>query len=138
MDYKIALSDVADDQLRKAIAAPLVQYNEAQAGPGHYRPLVLVLRDSSDAVIGGLWASTGYGWLYTQMLMVPAGLRGQGMGKRLMQQAEEEARRRGCHHAWVDTQFGARPFYERLGYTVFGELTDYPPGFSRTFLKKTL
>lgn len=52
--------------------------------------------------------------------------------------AEAEARRRGCHHAWVDTQFGARGFYERLGYVAFGELPDYPPGFVRTFLRKTL
>ena len=29
-------------------------------------------------------------------------------------------------------------FYERLGYTVFGELADYPPGYTRTFLKKSL
>jgi GNAT superfamily N-acetyltransferase len=89
-------------------------------------------------VIGGLWASTGYGWLYTQMLLVPESLRGQGVGQRLMADAEEEARRRGCRNAWVDTQFGARPFYERLGYVVFGELADYPPGFTRSFLKKAL
>jgi GNAT superfamily N-acetyltransferase len=138
MDYTISLGDVADEQLRKAIAAPLVRYNEDLAGPGHYRPLVLVLRDNSGAVIGGLWASTGYGWLYTQLLMVPESLRGQGVGKRLMEEAEAEASRRGCLHAWVDTQFGARPFYEKLGYFVFGELPDYPPGFTRTFLKKTL
>lgn len=138
MSWNITLSDVADDQLRKAIAAPLLQYNEAQAGPSQHRLLVLVIRDSAGAVIGGLWAATGYGWLYTQLLAVPESLRGQGVGTRLMQQAEEEAARRGCHHAWVDTQFGARPFYERLGYVVFGELPDYPPGFSRTFLKKTL
>lgn len=138
MEYTLELSDVVDDQVRKAIAAPLLQYNEAQAGPSQHRLLVLVIRDSAGAVIGGLWAATGYGWLYTQLLAVPESLRGQGVGMRLMQQAEEEAARRGCHHAWVDTQFGARPFYERLGYVVFGELPDYPPGFSRTFLKKTL
>lgn len=138
MEYTIALSEVADDTLRKAIAAPLLQYNESLAGPSHHQPLVLVIRDRSDAVIGGLWGATGHGWLYTQMLTVPESLRGQGVGSRLMQLAEEEAVRRGCHHAWVDTQFGARPFYERLGYVVFGELPDYPPGFSRIFLKKTL
>ena len=138
MDYTIQLSDVAADEVRKTIAGPLIQYNEALAGPGHYTPLVLALRDAAGAVIGGLWASTGYGWLYTQMLLVPESLRGQGVGQRLMAQAEDEARRRGCHHAWVDTQFGARPFYEKLGYAVFGELPDYPPGFARSFLQKAL
>jgi GNAT superfamily N-acetyltransferase len=138
MKYTVQLSDVATDTVRQAIAGPLLRYNESLAGPGHYQPLVLALHDEAGAVIGGLWASTGYGWLYTQMLLVPEGLRGQGVGQQLMAQAEDEARRRGCRHAWVDTQFGARPFYEQLGYAVFGELPDYPPGFTRTFLKKAL
>ena len=138
MAHRIELSHVAVDAVRQAIAGPLVRYNESLAGPGHYTPLVLALHDASDAVIGGLWASTGYGWLYTQMLLVPESLRGQGVGQQLMQQAEDEARRRGCHHAWLDTQFGARGFYEKLGYTAFGELPDYPPGFARSFLSKKL
>jgi GNAT superfamily N-acetyltransferase len=138
MSYRIELSDVAVDAVRQAIAAPLVRYNEALAGPGVYRPLVLALRDEAGEVMGGLWGSTGYGWLYTQMLLVPESLRGQGVGQQLMQQAEDEARRRGCHHAWLDTQFGARGFYEKLGYTAFGQLPDYPPGFARSFLSKAL
>jgi ribosomal protein S18 acetylase RimI-like enzyme len=32
----------------------------------------------------------------------------------------------------------ALALYRRLGYTVFGELEDYPPGFSRFFLQKKL
>jgi predicted N-acetyltransferase YhbS len=138
MAYTLALCEEADDLVRMAIAAPLLQYNEAQAGPSQHRTLVLVIRDDGGAVIGGLWGATSHGWLYTQMLAVPKSLRGQGVGTQLMRRAEAEACRRGCLQAWVDTQFGARPFYERLGYTVFGELSDYPTGFSRAFLKKTL
>jgi hypothetical protein len=29
----------------------------------------------------------------------------------------------------------ARPFCERLGYEVFGELDDFPPGHARYFMK---
>jgi hypothetical protein len=40
---------------------------------------------------------------------------------------------------WLDTfSFQAREFHERLGYTVFGTITDCPPGHSRFFLKKAL
>jgi hypothetical protein len=47
--------------------------------------------------------------------------------------------RRGCHGVWLDTfTFQARGFYERLGYSVFGAIEDYPPGHSRHFLKKDL
>jgi hypothetical protein len=38
---------------------------------------------------------------------------------------------------WLDTfSFQARPFYEKLGYEVFGQLEDYPRGHSRYFLQK--
>jgi ribosomal protein S18 acetylase RimI-like enzyme len=134
----ITLQDHADDAVRSAIAASLVAYNESLAGPSGHRPLVLALRNETGSLVGGLWGATSYGWLYTQMLAVPATLRGGGVGTRLMQDAEAEAVRRGCTHAWVDTQFGALGFYERLGYRVFGELPQYPPGFTRSFLTKAL
>lgn len=135
---RIELVAEPDDALRRAIMAPLLAFNEALAGPSGHRTLALALRDAEGAVCGGLWGSTAYGWLYTQMLAVPAQARGCGLGRELMQMAEAEARRRGCTDAWVDTQFGARAFYERLGYAVFGELAGYPPGFTRSFLRKSL
>jgi GNAT superfamily N-acetyltransferase len=135
---KIELAVEPDDGLRLAIQAPLRQFNEAQAGPSHYQTLALAVRDEAGLVCGGLWGHTAYGWLYTQLLTVPEAARGQGLGRQLMLAAEAEAQRRGCHHAWVDTIFGARGFYERLGYAVFGELPEHPPGFTRCFLKKDL
>ncbi|EHR68931.1 acetyltransferase [Burkholderiales bacterium JOSHI_001] len=136
--WQLSLADAPDDPLRRAIAAPLLAHNETLAGPSGHQPLALVLRNAAGAIGGGLWGATSFGWLYTHMLVVPAAARGQGLGRALMAAAEAEARQRGCHHAWVDTQFGARGFYESLGYTVFGELPDHPPGFTRSFLQKAL
>jgi len=127
-----------DEALRQAIQAPLVAFNRALAGPSGHETLALAVRDEAGAMVGGLWGATSYGWLYTQLLAVPEAARGQGLGRRLMLAAEDIARQRGCRNAWVDTQFGARGFYERLGYRVFGELPDYPPGFTRSFLTKAL
>jgi GNAT superfamily N-acetyltransferase len=71
-------------------------------------------------------------------LVVAEAMRGTGLGRQTMSLAEDEAQRRGCRGAWLDTySFQARRFYERLGYTVFGTLADYPPGHSRIFLSKT-
>ena len=70
---------------------------------------------------------------------IPEEMRGTGVGRTLMQRAEEEALRRGCHQVWLDTfSFQARGFYEKLGYAVFGALDDYPVGHSRFFLRKTI
>ena len=73
------------------------------------------------------------------MFHLPEEARGQGTGRRILIAAEEEAVRRGCRYAWLDTfSFQARGFYEKLGYSVFGTLEDYPAGHSRYFLRKTL
>ena len=139
MEYTLKITDVADEEIRKSILAPLVAYNESQAGPSQGRPLVIQVRDKTEVVIGGLWGYTGYGWLFTQLLVVPESLRGLGVGTKLMQLAEREAMARGCHGAWLDTfEFQARAFYERIGYVCFGELPNYPSGFSRFFMKKEL
>jgi GNAT superfamily N-acetyltransferase len=82
---------------------------------------------------------TYWGWLYVEILWLDARARGRGLGARLMAMAEQEAQRRGCRGAHLDTMsFQALPFYERMGYTVFGVLEDLPPGHRRYFLKKKL
>ena len=139
MRYTLSLTDVADEDLRKLIIAPLVEYNAAQAGPSQSTPLVITIRDAENAVVGGLWGSSGYDWLFIQLLVVPSALRGTGVGTEIMRLAEGEAANRGCRGVWLDTfEFQARGFYERLGFECFGELSDYPKGFSRFFMRKLL
>jgi GNAT superfamily N-acetyltransferase len=139
MEYTLSITDVADEEVRKAIVAPLVEYNSSQAGPSQNRPIAVLVKDKEGEVVGGLWGHKGYDWLFTQLLVVPASLRGRGVGTEIMQLAEREAMNRGCHGAWLDTfEFQACGFYERIGYECFGELPSYPKGFSRFFMKKTL
>ena len=133
------VTDAADAEIREAIVGPLVAYNADQTGLNDYRPLVVVVRDAHDQVVGGLWGKTSYGWLFVELLFVPESMRGTGVGTRIMEQAETEAIARGCHGAWLDTfEFQARGFYEKRGYTCFGELPEYPRGSSRYFMRKEL
>ena len=54
-------------------------------------------------------------------------------------EAEEAARRRGCHGVHLMTgSFNALPFYQKRGYTVFGVLTDMPTGHTQYFMTKSL
>jgi ribosomal protein S18 acetylase RimI-like enzyme len=92
-----------------------------------------------DRVVGGVVGEIFGGWLYISLLWVEESLRHQGYGTNLMDMLEKEAIQRGCRYAHVDTfSFEARPFYEKLGYTVFGTLEDYPEGHCKYFLKKNL
>lgn len=139
-ELQLRLSDAGDEAMRQAIVQPLIAYNQSHAAPSQSRPLAISIEDPhSGAVLGGLWGYTAYGWLFTQLLVVPEAARGQGLGRRLLQMAEAEAQARGCHGAWLDTfEFQARGFYEKQGYRCFGELADYPQGGARFFMQKAL
>jgi len=137
--YDIQLTDVADPAIRDAIVNPLLVYNADKTGRNDFRLLILTVTDADGRIVGGLWGRTSYDWLFVELLVVPETMRGQGIGTELMRRAESEAIARGCHNAWLDTfEFQARGFYEKRGYSCFGELAEYPPGFSRFFMKKSL
>lgn len=122
---------------REAIAAPLRSYNLSRVPSLDIQPLVLALRNETGETVGGLWGETALDWLHIDLLAVPESMRGQDVGSALLFRAEDIARSRGCVGAWLDTfAFQARGFYEKLGYRVFGEITDHPLGSARYFLHK--
>lgn len=55
-----------------------------------------------------------------QMAVTPP-LQGRGLGARLVVALEEELRRRGFTHVHLHARAQVVPFYERLGYAVYGE-----------------
>jgi predicted GNAT family acetyltransferase len=106
-------------------------------GPMRPQLLAIPLNDNDGVVVGGFWGCTLFQWLHVQLLFIPESLRGRGVGSALMATAETEARKRGCIGAHVTSfSFQATPFYEKLGYTWFGQLDDYPPGHNLVYLRK--
>jgi GNAT superfamily N-acetyltransferase len=97
----------------------------------------LALRDAEGRLLAGIAGLMSWGWLFIEAAWVDAALRGQGVGRRLMERAEAYARDNGCHDAWLDT-FQAERFYLALGYERFGALPNYPAGQQRAFLRKRL
>jgi GNAT superfamily N-acetyltransferase len=88
-----------------------------------------------EACWGDIWAK----WLHVITLAVAAPVRRRGFGKELMQRAETYAVERGCTNAFLDTfSFEARPFYEKLGYRLFGTLENHPVGHQHYFMTKKL
>lgn len=138
-DAEVTLAETPGRAAHDAILDRLLAFNTARAGPSDRRPLAVLLHAPGGGLLGGLWGETAHGWLAVELLFVPEGLRGLGLGTRMVRRAEDEARARGCRGAWLRTfEFQARGFYERLGYAVFGELADHPPGHRCYFMRKTL
>lgn len=116
----------------------LVAANDRVAPPENHRRLAVFARDG-DGLVGGASGHTHWGWLFVSHLWVDESAQRQGLGTELMSRIEAAAVGRGAKAAHVDTyDFQALEFYEKLGYTEFGHLDDYPIGHRRHFLTKRL
>lgn len=121
------------------IVVGLTMFNAAQAGGEIPQYLLISVRDAEGEIVGGLVGASYLGWLQVHAVWLPEELRGSRYGSTLMHEAEQEAVRRGCPRVFLETlSFQALPFYEKLGYSVFSRLPDFPPGGARYALTKSL
>jgi GNAT superfamily N-acetyltransferase len=138
-EYTFIITDMPDVKDANVVRNGLEGFHASQGIPADWIQLAIFIHHEQDGLVGGLTGGTYWGWLYVARLWIQESLRGQGFGSRLLQDAEQEAVRRGCHHVYLDThELQALPFYLKHGYTVFGELSDCPVGFRRYFLQKQL
>lgn len=138
-DFEIHVADEVRPEDRQAISAGLTEHALPVTGVPGFRPLSVMARDARGALVGGVIGSVNWNWLHVALVWVAASHRRTGLGRRLMAEIERAAVARGCTHAHLDTfSYQARPFYERLGYRLFGTLADYPDGHQRFFLEKDL
>jgi GNAT superfamily N-acetyltransferase len=121
------------------ISGALTEFNAQQAGDDESKPLCYVIKDAHGSIAGGAIGVVYWDWLSLDLMWVREDLRGQGFGSRLMALIEEEAQRLGARHVHLDTfSFQAPGFYERHGYRIFGQLEDFPRGFQRVYMTKSL
>jgi GNAT superfamily N-acetyltransferase len=139
LKYEIVVSREASQQDLASITAPLSEYNLKNAPPPNFKNVALLIQAQDGKAVGGLWGRAAYDWLFVEYLAIPTELRRTGMGRTLMEKAEQIALEHGCIGVWLDTfAFQARPFYEKLGYKCFGQIDDHPRGSVRYFLQKRL
>ena len=117
----------------------LWSYNVAQTGDSNLQKLVIHARNEQGEMMGGLVGTYLWGWLHIDTLFIAEPFRHRCIGTQLMLAAEADARARGICNVHLETMsFQARPFYEKLGYVVFGTLENFPPGHEQYYLRKTL
>ena len=134
----VSVEDDAPPADAQVVLDGLRAFNVAVIGDPAHRPVSVLARDGAGMVRGGLLGDVRWRWLHVAKLWVPVDLRGQGLGRRLLRAAEDRAWQLGCLGAYLETfEFQARSFYEKEGYTVYGTLDDYPPGYRQYHLKKS-
>jgi len=136
----IVITDAPGADEAALISDALDEFNVQETGTEDRRLLAVLVKDpESGKVLGGLTGQTSLGLLFVDLFHLPPELRGLGIGSKVLRQAEEEGRRRGCRTAVLYTiSFQAPDFYKRHGWRVFGEVPCDPPGTCRVFMTKEL
>jgi len=136
---RIEIETSPSEQTLAAVRAGMRRDIESHVPWDEYSDLALVARGDDGEVIAAALGETGRGWLHVSVVWVDERSRGERLGTQLVNAMEAEAIRRGCHSAYLDTfSYQARPFYEKLGYEVFGTLENYPSGHQRFYMRKRL
>ena len=128
-----------ESQKAQEIGNLIRSYNRSKREKAESEPLNLYIEDEQGQLMAGLVAETFGNWLEIEYLFVKEGLRGQGIGSQLLQQAESEAKKRNCRFAFVNTyQFQAPVFYQKYGYKEVFTMKDYPYTGQRHYYQKEL
>lgn len=140
-DPILRLAEAPDGNADAAITAALRQYNLDRNAGYDPRPLsVHLIRPDTREVVGGLTGRTSHGMLFVDFLVLPAAMRGRGLGRRIMEMAEGAAAARGARTAFLYTlSYQAGPaYYAKLGYREMGRIACTPAGVFRSFMVKSL
>jgi len=135
----IVVADTAAVEDLQFLEEEINEYNFATTGIRDARLLVVLLRDPRGRIYAGLSGHTWGGVAEVRFLWVDETKRHSGIGSRLLQAAEDEARHRACTKIVLSTHsFQAPDFYRKRGFVVAGEFSNYPHGHRSVFLEKPL
>lgn len=122
-----------------AVLDALIAYNNVHVGPSGKTELTFHVHSDDGELIAGANGFTHWNYFFLAHLWVSEPQRGSGVGAKLLRAIEQEAAQRKCDHIWLDTfDFQAAGFYEKMGYSRFGKLENYPTGHERYFYSKKL
>ena len=131
------------DEDSKFLNSQLEQYNltiKPLTRPKAYHSYVKIAKNDQEEIIGGAVAySSMYHIGYLDTLWVDERYRGQGIGAKLLKQAEQDLVQFGCYMCHLDTfDFQGPEFYRNAGYTEFGRLEHEHVNLTEFFFCKKL
>ena len=115
-------------------------YSYEQAPPKHeYLPFDRKIADAAGKLIAGAEAGVN-GWDvgYALSLWVEEPYRGQGMGSKLLREAEREIKAHGGTRVLVSAFDWQAGFFEKNGYAITGACEDFPKAHRLCMMEKRL
>ncbi|MUZ74325.1 GNAT family N-acetyltransferase [Agrobacterium vitis] len=137
-NFVLKVLDDVPPHSKALISGWLTAHNDMIFGrTGGHKSLFIPIQSQEGQIEGGLIGSSVRGWLDIDILFIPEPLRGMGLAGKLLALAEDEAKKRGCKGAHIQT---ANPIatktYQKYGYEIFGTIDHFIDDFALTMLVK--
>lgn len=116
----------------------LRKYNGQKFEPANQTDFAIYIKNDSEDVIGGISGEIFGNWMDIDYLVVHESLRRNGLGRELLQKAEDLAIRSNCKNIFLNTfDFQGKDFYPKFGFKEVYVKRQYPlTGTQHFFVKK--
>jgi GNAT superfamily N-acetyltransferase len=117
----------------------LYEFNSGATGIRDGQWLAIFVKNERGRIVAGICGNTWGGGCEIRQFWVEEARRRHGLGTRLLDAAEQEARRRGCRQIVLTTfTFQAAAFYAKRGFETLCAVDDFPRGHQSLMLRKRL
>ena len=139
LNNALSFTQDSSQEFADSIKQKIAEFNGQHWDASQRQALGLKYLSDSGQLLAGLSGRTFGKWLLIDNFWIDDSLRGQGIGRTMLAEAEAIARQRGCSLSLLDTlDFQARPFYEKQGYVVQWTQAQYPIEGCKYFMVKQL
>jgi len=117
----------------------LIAFNALHVPNGTYEEVNLFVKNENGEIVAGLNSVVCWNWMEIDILWVEEKSREQGLGKRLLEEAEQVAKQKDCTFIKLNTfSFQAPEFYKKYGYKEIAVIENAPLGSKHYYFKKDL
>lgn len=138
----LIVTQLCSDEENSYVWGKLIEYNVAKIDQEYnnvFEKVNLTLRNEEQQVYGGLFGVFYWDCLRIDLLWIDEEFRKNGYGSKLLEEAENIARNKGCKHIELNTySFHAPFFYIKNEFQIFGTLENVHGEHTRYYLVKRL
>lgn len=135
---KLEIVDEVPSNIEEQMRDDLVAYEASHGIDVNYKKFALILKHNNGEVIGVLNAFTAFAEIYIEDMWIHSKYRGQGYGRKLINDLENKFRGQGFNNINLCTSaFNAPEFYKKCGFIAeFTRENKKHPKLSKTFFVK--
>ena len=136
-ELKFEVKTNPDSEEQKIIRNGIIEFNESIIKDKHECFNIIV--KNNENIIAGAIIYQHKDALYIDVIWCLEEYRKNGIGSKLMNMIEDEARNKSIKKLFVDTYaFQAQEFYKKHNFKVISVVPEYLAGYDRIFMRKDI